>query len=179
MAAIVESPMPEISAEEKVKKQLAEAERLANLSPGEYLLWAPGSAEHLGIPVEHLITAVKAILAKRVKDAQAAKTDSQREQRRTEKEQTKAQREQEREQKRIEKEATQRSKELGKEFKFLIKLPSKEQDARLVERPSAWTKTSKPCAPSLNCLLVLSRRTMPARSNLGRSPSISEHCWTS
>jgi hypothetical protein len=48
------------TSEDAVRRQVAEVERLANFSLAEALLWAPSSAERLGVPAERLIAAVKA-----------------------------------------------------------------------------------------------------------------------
>ncbi len=72
------SPKPETTPEENIRQQMAEAQRLANLAPGEYLLWAPDSAQRLGMPVEQLVAAVQAILVEREKEANEAKAEARR-----------------------------------------------------------------------------------------------------
>ena len=61
-------PKAEVPPEEFVRRQHAEAERLARLAPGEYPLWIEGSAAQLGVPRATLEAAVKAIIAQREKD---------------------------------------------------------------------------------------------------------------
>jgi hypothetical protein len=112
--------------EENIRRQMAEAQRLANLAPGEYLLWAPDSAKRLGMPVEQLIAAVKAILAKREKEANEAKAEDRQRERREE-------RERERKQARAEKDAARKFKERQAALKALAKLPSAEREVRLAD----------------------------------------------
>jgi Protein of unknown function (DUF3631) len=123
---VVQFPKEETSPKDQVRRQIAEAQRLANLAPGEFLLWAPDSAKRLGIPVERLITAVKTILRKREKEADQAKAEERRRERRVE-------RKREQEQKRTEREATRKSKEKAKAFESLIELPSKQHETGLVD----------------------------------------------
>jgi Protein of unknown function (DUF3631) len=126
------------TAEEKIRRQMAEAQRLASLAPGEYLLWAPDSAERLDMPIEQLVAAVKAILAKREKEALEAKTEAQQRERRVEKQRASTQREQERQQReqrraqeKADKEAEKRQREREKELARIAKLPSAEHEPRL------------------------------------------------
>jgi hypothetical protein len=47
---VVGFPQPEVSPEEMIRRQRLEAERLAGLSPGEWVLWIDRSAAQLGVP---------------------------------------------------------------------------------------------------------------------------------
>jgi putative DNA primase/helicase len=124
---------------------MAEATRLAGLSPGEWKIWIDGSAERLEIARDKLEAVVLEILKDREKKTREAKSETrrseqraersrreerqqdrqqereqEREQRRIEKE---AERQQERERRRIEKEVERKSKEKAKAFGNLQKLP--------------------------------------------------------
>jgi hypothetical protein len=68
-----ESP-PVITAadEELVRKQHAEAVRLANLAPGEFLLYLDDTAPRLKMPPARLKAAVEAILKDRKEKARKA-----------------------------------------------------------------------------------------------------------
>jgi hypothetical protein len=131
------SPKPETTPEENIRQQMAEAQRLANLAPGEYLLWAPDSAQRLGMPVEQLVAAVQAILVEREKEANEAKAEARRREQRVEKERAaaerKQEREREREQARAEKDAARKRGETEKAFEALAKLPRGEQEPRLAD----------------------------------------------
>ena len=133
---VVEFPKPEISAEEKARRVMAEAERLSHQSEVEWRFWLDGSAELLGIPAPKLAELVKA----KIKEREKAKAEAQRQEKRFEKKRTEVQREekrkwleQEREQERISKEAKRQERERQKAFAALIKLPGAEHEARLAE----------------------------------------------
>ena len=49
--SVLDFPKAEITSEEKARRAMAEAKRLASLSPGEWRLWIDRSAERLGVPV--------------------------------------------------------------------------------------------------------------------------------
>jgi hypothetical protein len=136
-ADVVGFPKPEITDEENAQRIMAEATRLAGLSPGEWKLWIAGSAERLGITRETLEAVVVEVLKDREKkqredkaearriEQRAAKTkkegdQQEREQRRVEKE---AERKAERERQRIEKELERKEKERAKALNNLLKLP--------------------------------------------------------
>jgi uncharacterized protein DUF3631 len=128
------------SSEDQVRRQVAEAERLANFSLAEVLLWAPASAERLGMPVERLIAAVKAIQAKKEQAKREAKADLRRtEKRREARDRTDAKRaetearRQEKEAEREKKEEAKKQKAIAVELKAIAKLPCAEQDKRLIE----------------------------------------------
>jgi hypothetical protein len=133
---VVEFPKPEISAEEKARRVMAEAERLSRQSEVEWRFWLDGSAERLGIPAPKLAELVRA----KIKESEKAKAEAQRQEKRFEKKRTEARREenrkrreQEREQERISKEAERKERERQKVFAALIKLPGAEHQARLAE----------------------------------------------
>ena len=108
-------PKAEVPPEEFVRRQHAEAERLARLAPGEYLLWIEGSAAQLGVPRATLEAAVKAIIAQREKDERERKAEAERERRRAEKATA----------------AKRKNKERA--FKVVDALPEAEQEKRLDE----------------------------------------------
>ena len=59
--SVLDFPKAEITSEEKARRAMVEAKRLASLSPGEWRLWIDRSAERLGVPratLEALISAV-------------------------------------------------------------------------------------------------------------------------
>jgi hypothetical protein len=113
--------------QEHVRRQMAEAQRLANLAPGEWQLWIDDSAERLGIPRATLERAVEAILADRERKARQAKAEDRRRERGAEKEQAVAQRAQER----IARAAERKQKQKERAFEKLIELPSTEHESRL------------------------------------------------
>ena len=57
---VLDFPKAEITSEEKARRAMAEARRLASLAPGEWRLWIDRAAERLGVPhatLEGLISA--------------------------------------------------------------------------------------------------------------------------
>ena len=50
---VFDFPKAEITSEEKVRRAMAEAKRLASLAPGEWRLWIDRAAERLGVPRAH------------------------------------------------------------------------------------------------------------------------------
>jgi putative DNA primase/helicase len=112
---IVGSPKAEVPPEEIVRRQHAEAERLARLAPGEYLLWIDGRAAQLGVPRATLEAAVKAIIAQREKDKRERKAEAERERRRDERA------------------AAAKKQKKERAFKTLDALPEAEQEKRLDE----------------------------------------------
>jgi hypothetical protein len=57
---VFDFPKAEITSEEKARRAMAEAKRLASLTPGEWRLWIDRTAERLGVPraaLEGLISA--------------------------------------------------------------------------------------------------------------------------
>src|ERR1700730_18260408 len=47
---VLDFPKAEIASEEKVRRAMADAQRLASLAPGEWRLWIDRAAERLGVP---------------------------------------------------------------------------------------------------------------------------------
>jgi Protein of unknown function (DUF3631) len=134
--------------EERTRRVMAEAHRLAGLSPNEWLIWVDRSAAELGVPVNRLTEVVKGILAQRNKVAREAKVEAKQKESRVEKEKVTTKREQARAEKETKKETERRektekkeaerkdkekTKEREKEFKALLGLPSKELDARIAD----------------------------------------------
>jgi putative DNA primase/helicase len=101
--------------EELIRRQKAEAERLARLGPIEYPLWIDDSAERLGIPRARLEAAIRALIAQQEKAKREAKAEERRAQARAEKA------------------AAARRKEKERVFKVLDALPEEEQEKRLDE----------------------------------------------
>jgi putative DNA primase/helicase len=112
---IVEFPKaePPISPEERVRRQMVEAERLANLSPGEWMLWIDGSAEQLGISRDTLKRLVKEKLKERERKEREAKA------------------EQERQRKQQEQKQERQRRERAKEFTKIAKLPRAETEKQV------------------------------------------------
>jgi Protein of unknown function (DUF3631) len=128
---IVDFPKPEIILEESVRRQMTEAERLANLSPGEWQLWIDGSAERLGISRAKLEKAVVAIIKDRERKTREVKAEDRQREQRVEKQRQHEKNEQRRQQERADKEAERKQREREKEFVALLNLPSAEHEARL------------------------------------------------
>jgi putative DNA primase/helicase len=133
--------------EEKARRTMQEARRLANLAPGEYKLWIARSAEQLGISQDDLEDVVKAQLKEKEKVEREKKAEDRRIESRAEKEQQQEEREEEREQQRLdreaerqqqreerqaEKEAEEKQKQKQKAFANLIKLPVARHEPGLV-----------------------------------------------
>jgi putative DNA primase/helicase len=138
---IVGFPKPEITDEENAKRIMAEATRLASLSPGEWKIWINGSAERLGITRETLEAVVIEVFkdrekkqredkaeARRIEErAEKTKKEGRQEERQQEREQQRAEKEAarqaEQEQRRLEKEQARKEKERAKAFDTVLKLP--------------------------------------------------------
>src|SRR5215472_5282447 len=113
--------------EEHARRIVAEAQRLANLTPGEWRLWINKSAERLGVSRADLEGLVKAIIESREKEARERAAEERRQEHRLERQRAAAERDErnrEREQLRIDKEAEHKRKEKQKAFAALLKLPS-------------------------------------------------------
>ena len=130
---VLDFPNVEITSEEKARRVMAEATRLANLAPGEWRLWIDRSAERLGIPRGTLEDLIVGIIRDTEKKAREAKAEARRQELAARREQEREQREQRREQERIDKETERRRKEKEKAFKTLISLPSDQHQTRLAE----------------------------------------------
>ena len=117
---VLDFPKAEITSEEKARRAMAEAKRLASLAPGEWRLWIDRAAERLGVPratLEGLISAI-------IKDSERKAREDKAEARRQEERVRREQRERKREQQGIDKKAERKSKEKQKAFERLISLPS-------------------------------------------------------
>jgi putative DNA primase/helicase len=115
MSDIVRLPDLKIDDEEKARRVMAGAVRLANLAPGEWRIWLKRDAERLGVPPETLEQLVKDRLkelekAKRQADAEERRRE-QRVERRHKSEQQQAERKAEGEQRLAEKKAEQERRE--------------------------------------------------------------------
>src|SRR6476659_9415407 len=122
-------PKAEITSEEKVRRAMAEAKRLASLAPGEWRLWIDRAAERLGVPratLEGLISAI-------IKDSERKAREDKDEDRIQEERGRREQRERKSEQQGIDKKAERKSKEKQKAFERLISLPSEQHETRLAE----------------------------------------------
>jgi hypothetical protein len=126
---VLDFPKAEITSEEKARRAMAEARRLASLAPGEWRLWIDRAAERLGVPhatLEGLISAI-------IKDSEIKTREDKAEARRQEERVRREQRERKREQQGIDKKAERKSKEKQKAFERLISLPSEQHETRLAE----------------------------------------------
>jgi len=126
---VFDFPKAEITSEEKVRRAMAEAQRLASLAPGEWRLWIDRAAERLGMPratLEELISAI-------IKDSERKAREDKAEVRRQEERIRREQRERNREQQAIDKKAERKSKEKQKAFERLISLPSEQHETRLAD----------------------------------------------
>jgi Protein of unknown function (DUF3631) len=130
---VLDFPKAEITSEEKARRAMAEARRLASLAPGEWRLWIDRAAERLGIARATLEDLIAAIIKDSEKKARDAETAARRQELAVRREQERKQREQKREQERIDKRAEHRRKEKEKAFKTLISLPSEQHETRLAE----------------------------------------------
>ena len=112
---VVNLPSTQPNPEETIRRQHAEAERLARLAPGEWRLWIDGSAAQLGVPRATLEAAVKAIIAQREKDERERKAEAERDRRR------------------VERATAAKKQKKERAFKTLDALPEAEQEKRLDE----------------------------------------------
>jgi putative DNA primase/helicase len=129
----------EVAEEEKARRIMAEATRLAGLSPGEWKIWIGGSAERLGITRDTLEAVVIAVFKDREKKQREDKAEARRiEQRaeKTKKEGRQEERQQEREQQRIEKEAARQAEQEQRRLE-------KEQERKEKERAKALNNLLK------------------------------------
>jgi putative DNA primase/helicase len=124
------------TSEEHARRVMAEATRLANLSPGEWRLWIDSSTERLGITRAHLEAAVIDIIRDNEKKRREAEAEQRRQEQRAEKQRTTAKRDEdrrEREQRRIEQEAERKTKEKNKAFATMVKLPAAQHETKIAE----------------------------------------------
>ena len=126
---VLDFPRVEVTSEERARRVMVEATRLARLAPGEWRLWIDRSAERLRIPRAILEDVIAAIIKDSEKKARDAETAARRHELTVRREQARKQREQER----IDKRAEYKRKEKEKAFESLISLPSEQQEIRLGE----------------------------------------------
>jgi Protein of unknown function (DUF3631) len=133
MNKVVDFPAAAVTEEEKARRTMVEATRLANLAPGEWRLWLDRSAERLGITRDELQAAVTDIIKDKDKKRREAEVEARRIEQRAQKQQAAVQRDLKRERQRIEKDAERKRKEKNKAFAIIIKLPSDQHEAKLVD----------------------------------------------
>ena len=131
--SVLDFPKAEITSEEKARRAMAEAKRLASLSPGEWRLWIDRSAERLDVPRATLEGLISAIIKDSERKAREDKAEARRQEERVRRGQEREQRERKREQERIDRKAERNRKEKEKAFERLISLPSEQHEARLAE----------------------------------------------
>jgi putative DNA primase/helicase len=115
--------------DERTRRIMVEATRLAGLSPGEWRLWIDGSAERVGVERNTLEAAVIDIIKNRERKTRDDAAEERRIEQRAEKQRTV----QALEQRQIEKDAERKVKEKTKAFAAIIKFPSDQHDAKLTE----------------------------------------------
>ena len=121
---VLDFPNAGITFEEKARRTMAEAKRLASLTPGEWRLWIDRTAERLGVPRATLEGLISAIIKDRERKARDDQAEARRQEERVRREQERQQRRRKREQGEIEKKAERSRKEKEKAFERLISLPS-------------------------------------------------------
>src|SRR5438477_10872998 len=72
----------ELASEEKARRAMAEAKRLASLAPGEWRLWIDRAAERLGVSRATLEGLVSAIIKDSERKAREGKTEARRQEER-------------------------------------------------------------------------------------------------
>ena len=130
---VLDFPKAEITSEEKARRAMAEAKRLASLAPGEWRLWIERAAERLGVSRATLEGLISAIIKDSERKAREDKAEARRQEERVRREQEREQRERKREQQGIDKKAERKSKEKQKAFEHLISVPSEQHETRLAE----------------------------------------------
>ena len=130
---VLDFPKAEITSEEKARRAMAEAKRLASLAPGEWRLWIDRTAERLGVPRATLEGLISAIIKDSERKAREDKAEARRQEERVRREQEREQRERKREQEGIDKKAERNRKEKEKAFERLISLPREQHETRLAE----------------------------------------------
>ena len=91
---VFDFPKAEITSEEKVRRAMAEAKRLASLAPGEWRLWIDRAAERLGVPRATLEGLISAIIKDSERKAREDKAEARRQEERVRREQRERKREQ-------------------------------------------------------------------------------------
>lgn len=128
--------------EEKCRRIMAEATRLAGLAPGEWRIWIDANAEHLHISRETLETLIDDIITANEKKAREKAAADRRSAQMAERARKDAEKKNEREQKKKEraeaeqskageKEAKAQAKLKAKEFATIARLPVADRDTRL------------------------------------------------
>src|SRR5271169_6061862 len=130
---VLDFPKAEITSEEKARRAMAEARRLASLAPGEWRLWIDRAAERLGVPHATLEGLISPIIKDSERKTREEKAEARRQEERVRREQEREQRERKREQEGIDKKAERNRKEKEKAFERLIGLPREQHEARLAE----------------------------------------------
>jgi hypothetical protein len=147
--SVLDFPKAEITSEEKARRAMAEAKRLASLSPGEWRLWIDRSAERLGVPRATLEGLISAIIKDSERKAREEKAEARRQEERVRRGQEREQRERKREQEEIDKKAERNRKEKEKAFARLISLPSEQHEARLAELAKRLDKLAGMCRTTI------------------------------
>ena len=135
---VVQFPLSE---EERVRRIMVEVTRLASLAPGEWKLWYRRSAERVGVEPDKLAELIQAQIEaheQQVRKEQAEKrlTEDRAKRLRLE------ERDRQREQQRIDDAAKSKAKEKSRAFADIIKLPSDQHEAKLVELGKKLDRTS-------------------------------------
>jgi putative DNA primase/helicase len=120
------------SEEERNRRILAAAEQLAAGVAGSWTLWYARRAEQLGIEASAFAALIKAQIADRGQRERNALAEGRLDEARARRVRQEG-RDRQREQQRIEDAAKAKAKEKGKAFADIIKLPSEEHEAKLVE----------------------------------------------
>lgn len=79
---VLDFPKAEITSEEKARRAMAEAKRLASLTPGEWRLWIDRTAERLGVPRATLEGLISAIIKDSERKAREDKAEARRQEER-------------------------------------------------------------------------------------------------
>lgn len=145
-----ERKRPLDTSEERAQRVIAEARRLANLTPGEWKIWIQSSAERLNISRVDLEQLVKETLKDKRNKEREAKTEERRQEQRIERQRTAARRERECQEQRIEKEAERKRKDKERAFSVIVKLPS---DQHTLNWRSGSTRMLLRCGMSSRHLL--------------------------
>ena len=130
---VLDFPKAGGTSEEKARRAMAEAKRLASLAPGEWRLWIDRTAERFGVPRATLEGLISAIIKDSERKAREDKAEARRQEERVRCEQEREQRERKREQERNDKKAERNRKEKEKAFEHLISLPSQQHETRFAE----------------------------------------------
>ena len=124
---VLDFPKAEITSEEKARRAMAEARRLASLAPGEWRLWIDRAPNGSACPVPLWKGYLRDHQGQRDK-AREHKAEARRQEERVRREQARATRTQG-----IDKKAERKRKEKEKAFERLISLPSEQHQTRLAE----------------------------------------------